>query len=93
MPRFRVDPRDVPPEAAARRLGVSCNAFAEALPNLVARGFPKPDPDTGNFDLKAVDRWCDARNPHLFDLPTAMSARDAASVVGERLKAMREGHG
>ncbi len=33
--------------------------FHEKLPNLIARGFPPPDPDTGNFDLHAIDRWCD----------------------------------
>ena len=43
--RFRVEPRDVPAEAAARRLGLSVAVFKEKLPDLYRRGFPKPDPD------------------------------------------------
>lgn len=93
MPRFKVEPRDVPAEAAARRLGMKVEDFDVALPNLVARGFPQRDPDTGNFDLKAVDRWCDARNPHLFGMPVAMDARDASSVVSDRIAAMRANRG
>jgi hypothetical protein len=91
--RYRIDPRDVPAELAARRLGLSQAAFSTALPNLIARGFPKPDPDTGNFDLDAMDRWCNARNPHLYGAPVAMGARDARDVVGDRLAALRSGHG
>ena len=89
MPRFRVDPRDVPAEKAARRLGMTLRAFEGVLPNLIERGFPAPDPDTGNFDLQAVDRWCDARHPHLFAAAVPMGARDAGSVVQGRLAAMR----
>lgn len=91
--RFRIDPRDVSPEAAARRLGMSPKAFGEALPNLIARGFPKPDPDTGNHDLDAIDRWCDARHPHLFPMSTPIAARDASSVVKDRLAAMKVSNG
>jgi hypothetical protein len=89
--RFRVDPRDVPPELAARRLGKTFAEFKAALPDLVARGFPQADPTTGNFDLAAIDRWCDARNPHLFGGAAAMQARDAATVAKERIAAMRGG--
>ena len=90
--RFRVDPRDVKPEAAARRLGMTLVAFNAALDNLICRGFPKADPDTGNFDLHAIDRWCDSRNPHLFGgASAAPQARDARSVVADRLQAMRAG--
>jgi hypothetical protein len=32
--RFRIEPRDVPPKAAARRLG---KTFAAALPDLLAK--------------------------------------------------------
>jgi hypothetical protein len=93
--RFRIDPRDVPQATAARRLGMSAEAFAEALPNLVARGFPKADPDTGNFDLEAVDRWCDQRHPHLFASSAApmMGAKHAADVVTDRIAALRAGNG
>jgi hypothetical protein len=57
---------DVPPIAAARRMGLSLDAFGDALPELVARGFPQADETTGNFDLDAIDVWRRTRNPHLF---------------------------
>jgi hypothetical protein len=88
--RFRVEPRDAPVECAARRLGMTLAVFHEKLPNLIARGFPPPDPDTGNFDLHAIDRWCDSRHAHLFD-GLLMQARDAGSVAASRIAAMRGG--
>jgi hypothetical protein len=48
---FRVEPPDGSPKIAAERLGISLDDFNAVLPNLYERGFPKPDPDTGNFDL------------------------------------------
>jgi hypothetical protein len=87
--RFRVEPRDVPPEIAARRLGKSLAEFNAALPNLLARGFPPADPDTGNYDMVAIDRWCDARHAHLFGSGTAMQARDASTVANDRIGALR----
>ena len=66
--RITAKPRDVPPAEAARRLGIDVAVFNAIQPNLVARGFPKPDPDTGNFDMLAIDRWCDARPPSAFVL-------------------------
>ena len=89
--RFHVEPRDVPLEVAARRLGKTRPELEVALPDLIARGFPHPDPTTGNFDLAAIDRWCDARHPHLFG--AAMQARDARDVVRGRLAKLRAGHG
>jgi hypothetical protein len=89
--RFHVEPRDVPAEVAARRLGKTFAEFNAALPNLLARGFPKPDPDTGNFDLAAIDRWADARHPHLFGNSAAMQARDASTVARDRIEKMRNG--
>ena len=89
--RFRVEPRDVPAEVAARRLGKSTAGFNAILPNLFARGFPKPDPDTGHFDLVAIDKWCDARHAHLFSANSAMQARDASTVARDRIEAMRRG--
>ena len=91
--KYRVECRDVPPEEAARRLGINPNVFADKLPNLFARGFPRPDPDTGNFDLQAIDRWMDSRNPHLFGVGAEMGARDARTVVGDRIQRMRAGVG
>lgn len=64
--RFRVEPGDVPIEKAARRLHLTEAQFREKIPRLLARGFPMPDPDTGMFDLEAIDRWRHNRHPHLF---------------------------
>ena len=89
--RFRVEPRDVPIEMAARRLGKTVAEFTAAMPNLIARGFPQPDPDTGNFDLHAIDRWCDARHVHLFGQGATVQARDASAVAKDRIAAMRRG--
>jgi hypothetical protein len=89
--RFRIEPRDVPPEVAARRLGKKFAEFSAALPDLIARGFPPSDPTTGNFDLAAIDRWCDARHPHLFGSGLAVEARDAKDVVQDRLAKLRAG--
>src|SRR5215469_1312724 len=47
-------------------MGLSLDAFRDALPELVARGFPQADETTGNFDLDAIDAWRRNRNPHLF---------------------------
>ena len=60
--RYRVDPRDVPPEKAARRLHLTLARFNELLPNLIKRGFPESDPDTGMFDLDAIDLWRKSRH-------------------------------
>jgi len=91
--RFHVDPRDVPLEVAARRLGKTRAELETALPDLMARGFPQADPTTGNFDLAAIDRWCDARHPHLFGIGASIEARDAKDVVRDRLAKLRAGHG
>jgi hypothetical protein len=89
MARPRIEPRDVNSEAAARRMGRTLAQFKTDLPKLFARGFPPPDPTTGNFDLVAIDRWCDARHHHLFGGDSMMQARDAGSVVSARIAAMR----
>ncbi len=92
--RFRIEPRDVPRQAVARRLGLTEAEFDARYDNLIARGFPAPDVDTGNFDMLAVDRWCDARHPHLFGgASAAMQARDASTVAKERIEKMKAGGG
>ena len=83
--RIRIQIRDVPPASAARRLGLTEREFADALPDLLARGFPEPDPTTGRYDLEAIDAWCFARHPNLL-LTSAAQARDASAVVPFRLK-------
>jgi len=64
--RFRIDPRDVPAEMAARRLGLSLEQFKEKLPALLQRGFPAPDETTGQFCIEAIDQWRLRRFPMLF---------------------------
>lgn len=89
--RFRVTPRDVPAILAARRLGMTLAAFEAALPALIGRGFPPADEDTGNFDLEAIDRWCDLRHQHLFSAEP-MGPKNAGDVVGSRIAALKAGN-
>ena len=94
-PRFKLPPGgDVPPVTAARRMGLSLDAFGELLPDLVARGFPQADETTGNFDLDAIDTWRRARNPHLFpdsldlkesSLRSPMAAIDTDEVIRQKI--------
>jgi hypothetical protein len=91
--KFKVEPRDVPAAQAARRLGLSPPDFSAALPRLRDRGFPMADPDTGNYDLTAIDRWCDLRHHHLLPAEARqIGARDAADVFGDRLAALKAGN-
>jgi len=52
--RFAVDPRDVPAGKAARRMGLTEADFESVKDRLFSRGFPRPDQDTGLYDLKAI---------------------------------------
>ena len=88
--RFHVDPRDVPAQVAARRIGLTKADFLLALPELEARGFPKPDNTTGMWDLDAIDEWRRRRHPELFMVATE-GARDGRAVVKVRLERMRNG--
>ena len=85
--RYHVEPRDAPPAVAARKLGLTLGAFTEKLPELWQRRFPPADPTTGNYDLRAIDRWRDMLHGQLLsgDMPTA-SAADARLVIRERLR-------
>ena len=80
--RFRVDPRDVPPEKAARRLHLTRERFDQVLPRLLARGFPPADPDTGYYDLDAIDQWRKLRTPQLFGLTTGAPFAQAEAPQG-----------
>lgn len=88
--RFKLPPGgDVPPDVAARRLGLSPQAFALKLDALTDRGFPAPDPTTGNFDLDAIDAWRRRRHPQLFSgerLLLGPPAREAHDLTRERLR-------
>jgi hypothetical protein len=70
-------------------MGLTLEAFTAALPNLIARGFPKPDPDTGNFDIDAIDAWRRSRHAHLFAGRAEFGARDASTVASDRIAAQR----
>lgn len=89
--RFKLPPGgDVPPETAARRMGMTLEAFNSALPALRQRipAFPPADPTTGNYDLDAIDAWRQLRHPQLFGQPSltpAPGARNARDVVALRL--------
>lgn len=89
--RFSVEPRDVPAEKAARRLHLTLSQFRACERELYARGFPHPDKTTGMFDLRAIDRWMDARAevpmPGDVGSPTVVDARD---VVPERMRRLSE---
>ena len=93
--RFRVEPGDVPPEKAARRLHLTLDRFTEILPRLLARGFPPADPDTGNFDLDAIDQWRKLRSTALFGLTSARPTEQASAVqagsLGDRFAAKKWG--
>ena len=91
--RFPVDPRDVPPQKAARRLGLTLDAFNQIREELLARGFPQPDPTTGNYDLVAINAWMDARS-HICrsgDLTVSTTARKAQEVFGDRARRLLNG--
>lgn len=81
--RNKVEPRDGTIAQAARKLHLTVEDFRKKLPELYARKFPKPDPTTGMWDLKAIDRWQDARNPQVFGVDD--SPKDARTVVEGRL--------
>lgn len=82
--RFQVEPRDIPPEKAARRLGLTIEAFAELLPRLQSRGFPMSDPDTGNYDLDAIDQWRASR--HRRFLQAVPTTDHPTGLVASRLE-------
>lgn len=89
--RYSVRPRDAPPAIAARALGLTLDQFSEALPALLARGFPSHDKTTGMYDLKAIDVWQDGRHGHLFFGDKVSIAPDQGSItapIRERLKAL-----
>jgi hypothetical protein len=86
--RLKIDPGDVPPDAAARHMGCTPAEFREILPELLARGFPAADPTTGNFALDAIDVWRRRRFPHLFPLTPADAPKQDRETVRERIARM-----
>lgn len=91
--RFSVEPRDIPVEKAARRLHLTCQQFEQVKDRLYARGFPRPDPDTGMYDLEAINRWCGRRHPTLFPELTPEQRSEQNEPVpdmAERFRAAQE---
>ena len=88
--RFRVDPRDVPVEKAARRLGLTLDAFTRIREELFTRGFPRPDATTGHYDLVAIDAWMDARS-NTDALTGGSKPRNAGDVFIERAARLNDG--
>ena len=76
--RFHVEPRDIAPEMAARRLGLSLVQFEEKLPALLQRGFPAADPTTGQYCIEAIDQWRLRRFPQLFPPEGPKTDRETA---------------
>ncbi len=91
--KFAAGTGDCPPIAAARVLWLSLEDFQRKLPELQKRGFPAPDPTTGNYDMDAIGAWRRSRYPHLYpdSLTPATTARDARDVVADRVARIRGG--
>jgi hypothetical protein len=79
--RFKIDPRDVPPSKAARRLHLTLDEFRQKLAELELRGFPRADPTTGNYYLPAIDQWMAFRT----GLTTPDRSQNDQVVINERI--------
>ncbi len=79
--RYRVEPLDVPPSKAARRLHLTLDEFRQKLAALEARGFPHPDPTTGNYYLPAIDQWMASRT----GLTAATRSPNDEDLISERI--------
>jgi hypothetical protein len=90
--RYRVDPRDVPLEKAARRLHLTPAEFDARLPELLKRGFPPADSTTAMFDLDAINAWMSGRHPKLFGLiaPDPLASDNRVIDMGDRFRATQE---
>ena len=86
--RYQVQPRDVSPFKAARILGLTLVQFEAVRPRLELRGFPLPDPDTAQFDSKAIHVWQDKRSglsEQGICITAGADARTASDLVMKRL--------
>ena len=89
--RYKIAPRDIAPGKAARLLGLTLVAFERCKDDLFARGFPRPDPTTGNYDSRAIEAWQNARSGLGESLTAGPKARDAADGFAERVASLRDG--
>jgi hypothetical protein len=83
--RFKVDPADISPEKAARRLHLTLARFTEVLPDLIKRGFPPADETTGMYDLEAIDLWRRSRHRPSAEL-TAAPVSPSISPVDDKVE-------
>lgn len=83
--RFAVEPRCIPVDKAARRLHMTVPEFQAVRPRLEARRFPRPDPDTGMYDLAAIDSWLDAQS----GLRSTERAENPTAAALARIEEMR----
>jgi len=79
--RHRIDPLDIPAVKAARRLHLTLEQFRDKLPELIERGFPPPDPTTGNFFLPAIDNWMASRT----GFTTCTGSHDDVDIINNRI--------
>jgi hypothetical protein len=86
--RYKVDPRLVPPQKAARYLHLTLHQFQDALPSLIARGFPRACPVIGHFDLAAINHWLDLQSGVERPSPEA-DAVDLEKTILERIARYR----
>lgn len=91
--RFHVKPRCVPTSAAARRLGLSERDFKDRLQDFERAGFPKADPVSGHYDIEAIDRYIEARNPSYFGKEDDGGAITDSAVMLQRIAGMGSGDG
>lgn len=87
--RFKLPPRLVSPSKTARYLHLPLTEFQRALPSLTARGFPRPCPVIGNFDLAAVNAWLDRQAGLGGDEPPVPDVED---VVMDRIRRYGKQH-
>jgi hypothetical protein len=93
-PRTIPERGDVSHSLAAKLMDLSPADLERLLPDLLARGFPQPDPTTGRFCVEAIDRWRRLRHPTQFpELTGSPSAVNADAVFAARLAKMRRPDG
>jgi hypothetical protein len=80
--RYPVAPRDVPAVKAARRLHLTLAEFELKKDQLYGRGFPRPDPTTGMYDLVKIDQWMDARD--LGGVSDTDAPEDASKILEQK---------
>ena len=89
--RYRVDPRDITSEKAARRLGLTTKQFELLSANLFERGFPKPDQTTGMYDLYAIEQWMNVRSGLGAHSQPATPLQNAQDVFSQRARRLLDG--